>query len=378
MRIRDIPHLPWIIVAVVLFSLVNVIARPRPQPRAPSADIISIVDRVKWESSDQRTQQQEQSQQVEPLPTPTAQSQQSDGQAVLPEPTAAIQPTPDSTQQNTTDSVVFMPYTEGMQVSTAIEVRETLHTAIRARTPQYSVVFAGTADELAKATRYVNTLDDSQSLERVSLAAFPRDVRVADGANPSIVVELMYTVYDEQAAYVDRRQDEILAEIITPSMSDYDKVKAVHDWIVLNIEYDLTYQNSFPYEALKTGKVVCYGYALLTYQMLEKVGVRTLLIVGPVRDEYLSGGSSTALHGWNMVLIDGEWYQYDATWDDPVPDEKGRVRYDFFLISDENMLETRTFMQDQDTYLRPVAQRDYPDDLGDSLFAPRFLQELWP
>jgi hypothetical protein len=64
--------------------------------------------------------------------------------------------------------------------------------------------------------------------------------------------------------------------------------------------------------------------------------------------------------------------QNDATLDVPLPNEKGCIRYDYFLISDENMLETRTFDQDQDTYLRPIAQRDYPDDLGnDSIWAVR-------
>lgn len=376
MRIRDIPYLPWIVAAVVLFSLVNVIARPRPQPLAPSADIVSIVGRVKWDTSQQTSADQN----VQPQPTATAQSgtagQQNDSaQARVPTPTNTTQENTADTQQN---SAVFMPYTEGMRVATAIDVRETLHTAIRARTPIYSVVFDGPASELEKATRYVNTLDEFESLERVSLAAYGRDVTISGGENPTITVELSYTSYDEQAAYVDQRTNEILAQIITPGMSDYDKVKAVHDWIVLNMEYDLTLKNSFPYEALTTGKVVCYGYALLTYQMLEKVGVRTLLIVGPVRDGYSSGSSSSALHGWNMVRIDGEWYQYDATWDDPVPDEKGRILYNFFLISDERMLETRTFMQDQDTYLRPVAQQDYPDDLGNGGFSPRFLQGLFP
>lgn len=376
MRIRDIPYLPWIIVAVVLFSLVNVIARPRPQPLAPSADIVSIVGRVKWDTSQQTSADQN----VQPQPTATAQSdtagQQDDGeQAQVPTPTSTTQENTADTQQN---SVVFMPYTEGMRVSTAIDLRETLHTAIRARTPIYSVVFDGSTSELEKATRYVNTLDEFESLERVSLAAYGRDMKISGGENPTITVELAYTPYDEQAAFVDQRTDEILAQIITSGMSDYDKVKAVHDWIVLNIEYDLTLNNSYPYEALTTGKVVCYGYALLTYQMLEKVGVRTLLIVGPVRDGYSSGSESSTLHGWNMVRIDSEWYQYDATWDDPVPDEKGRVRHDFFLISDERMLETRTFMQDQDTYLRPIAQQDYPDDLGNGIFAPRFLQDIFP
>jgi len=40
-------------------------------------------------------------------------------------------------------------------------------------------------------------------------------------------------------------------------------------------------------------------------------------------------------HAWNLVNIDGEWYHADVTWDDPVPDAKGRAGHGYFLLSDK-------------------------------------------
>ena len=33
-------------------------------------------------------------------------------------------------------------------------------------------------------------------------------------------------------------------------------------------------------------------------------------------------------HAWNLIKLDGEWYQVDVTWDDPVWDRLGRVCHD--------------------------------------------------
>jgi hypothetical protein len=42
-------------------------------------------------------------------------------------------------------------------------------------------------------------------------------------------------------------------------------------------------------------------------------------------------------HAWNMVNLCGTWFHVDATWDDPVPDEPGRVLYNYYNLSDTQM-----------------------------------------
>ena len=143
--------------------------------------------------------------------------------------------------------------------------------------------------------------------------------------------------------------DCIIEDIITPEMSDYDKVKAVHDYIVLNCEYDYENyvndtipQDSYsPRGVLINKKAVCEGYAAAFKAFMDELNIPCKLVSG----EATSNGDFTGgiNHAWNRVEVDGVWYQIDVTWDDPVPDQKGKVRYKYFLLSDEEM--NRTHLQ---------------------------------
>ena len=125
--------------------------------------------------------------------------------------------------------------------------------------------------------------------------------------------------------------DLIVGETVTDDMSDYDKVKALHDYLVLNNEYDTRlYSGNMPhisytaYGAILEHTSVCAGYAYAYEMLLKEAGI-------PV--EYVRNSN----HAWDIVQIDGEWYHVDTTWDDPMPDRKGYVRYDYFLRSDSFM-----------------------------------------
>lgn len=143
--------------------------------------------------------------------------------------------------------------------------------------------------------------------------------------------------------------DCIIEDIITPEMSDYDKVKAVHDYIVLNCEYDYENyvndtipQDSYsPRGVLINKKAVCEGYAAAFKAFMDELNIPCKLVSG----EATSNGDFTGgiNHAWNRVEVDGVWHQIDVTWDDPVPDQKGKVRYKYFLLSDEEM--NRTHLQ---------------------------------
>lgn len=116
------------------------------------------------------------------------------------------------------------------------------------------------------------------------------------------------------------------SSLVTPGMSEYDQVKAFHDWLVNNTEYDFTFSES-SYDAagpLLYGRAVCDGYSKALDLLCYLSGIECLRING----ESNGGG-----HAWNKVKIDGQWYNVDVTWDDPVS-TRPILRYDYFLISD--------------------------------------------
>lgn len=149
--------------------------------------------------------------------------------------------------------------------------------------------------------------------------------------------EQSYLMTPEQASYVEMNVQEIVASINKKSLSDVEKVRAVNDYIVANTAYtDQT--NASPHSAytvLAEHGGVCQGYALLAHSMLQKLGLETKYIVGYVGQEG---------HAWNLVKLGDQWYHLDTTWNDPVPDRKGAVRYQYFLVDDRTMAKDHTWI----------------------------------
>lgn len=148
----------------------------------------------------------------------------------------------------------------------------------------------------------------------------------------TITFSFKYLATKEQEEFVDSKVNSILGQIVNSSMSSDEKEKNIHDYIVKNVQYDTTLTRYSAYNALYEGKTVCQGYALLTYKMLKNVGIENRIVSG-----YGNNGQETESHAWNLVKLNGNWYQLDCTWDDPVPDVKGRVVYDYYNIPDSKM-----------------------------------------
>ena len=110
-------------------------------------------------------------------------------------------------------------------------------------------------------------------------------------------------------------------------MSDADKIKTFHDYLVNTIVYDYAaaadpyntvYADSFSaYGALINGKAVCQGYADAMAIFLDRYKIPNLKV-------------SSATHTWNLVYINGAWKHLDATWDDPGTNS---ISYNYYLIT---------------------------------------------
>lgn len=56
---------------------------------------------------------------------------------------------------------------------------------------------------------------------------------------------------------VSEKVTQIVNEVITPDMSEYDKASALHDWLTDHAYYDLTFSNYGPEGVLLHGTGVC-------------------------------------------------------------------------------------------------------------------------
>lgn len=153
---------------------------------------------------------------------------------------------------------------------------------------------------------------------------------------------------DETEKQTLKEMKQILDTLISENDSDVEKVKKVHDWIIINATYDLRVYNdtapnsSFSAEGIILNKTaVCAGYAE-TFSMF--------MALLDIECKYLVGTGNGVSHAWNSVKLDQEWYQIDVTWDDPTPDEGG-ISYNYFLITDKSMAKDHNW----DTAKYPTA-----------------------
>ena len=115
-----------------------------------------------------------------------------------------------------------------------------------------------------------------------------------------------YTTDTEEQAF-EAKLDEVISELELSEKSDIEKLFAVYGYVCNNVTYDATAEHCFTaYGALIDGKAVCQGYALLLMRMLQAASIDSDVVFG------VSDGVN---HMWNTVLLDGECYLLDATWD---------------------------------------------------------------
>ena len=121
-----------------------------------------------------------------------------------------------------------------------------------------------------------------------------------------------YTTPSQEVALQDAIEA-FVKTYIEPGMSDYEKFCVIYDWMCENItyDYDNLYDNTYKlkytaYAAMFNKTAVCQGYAVLLYRMLLESGVDCRVITG-----IGSGGG----HAWNIVRLDGLYYNADSTWD---------------------------------------------------------------
>lgn len=152
-----------------------------------------------------------------------------------------------------------------------------------------------------------------------------------DGKGWIMTVEFEYrkdaTEIKRQKEATIKKAKEVVSSVIKPGMTDFEKELALHDYIVKTADYNVenynnkatTLEDHTAYGVLVDRIGVCESYAKAMNLLLKEVGIDCKYVTGFSKHNGVKGGG----HAWNMVKLDGEWYNLDATWNDPVSDRNG-------------------------------------------------------
>jgi hypothetical protein len=141
--------------------------------------------------------------------------------------------------------------------------------------------------------------------------------------------------------------------LIQPAQNDVEKVRAVYDWIAMNISYNYneylnpSNRDTSAGDVLQSRSSVCEGYSNLFQNIAKAAGLEVTTIngwgkgIGYSAGQQITGPSD---HAWNAVKINGAWYLLDSTWGAGYIDEQNNFVFDFddeyFLMLPEQFIYT--------------------------------------
>lgn len=178
--------------------------------------------------------------------------------------------------------------------------------------------------------------------------------------------------HEAEVAIVQQREQEITdyvkkvsAELFKKEMTEFEKVKAAYDYIILNTKYGKTNTQGFgkghsPYSIVKEGVGVCQAYALLFQRLMDEAGIDSQYIVGErIAGKTANGQFVKEGHAWNVVTIGGKTYHIDATHGDPIGSHLSEdfISYQTFLLSEAKILQHGHIITEKRAYVKPVSEQ---------------------
>ena len=143
-----------------------------------------------------------------------------------------------------------------------------------------------------------------------------------------VTIKVDYNYSDLEISIIDDKVNQIIAENVTEEMTDEEKIKVLHDYIVNNSVYDKEQaeNDNSPYDSKRMNGLLFDGYGICTaYADVMEVFLTKLNI-----PNYKVSSSN---HVWNAVYINEKWNHLDVTWDDPTTDDGSNIlSHDFFLV----------------------------------------------
>lgn len=109
--------------------------------------------------------------------------------------------------------------------------------------------------------------------------------------------------------------------------TEEEKEKYVYKTLQNMCVYDESAElNQSAYSVLINGSSVCAGYSRAFQYIMQQLGIPCYFCTG-----YANGG----YHAWNIVYIDGKYYNVDLSWDDSLGDISNTISYAYFNLTDQ-------------------------------------------
>jgi len=147
---------------------------------------------------------------------------------------------------------------------------------------------------------------------------------------------------EQREAFIEQEKEAILSAI-PESYGEYETIKYLYDYLVDRLDYvEGAPDNQNICSALIQNETVCAGYAKTLQYLLSEMDLYSIYVVGDVTDETGTDG-----HAWNIVRCNGNYYNVDVTWADPIQEENDYIMereriYDYLLCSDAELADTHS------------------------------------
>lgn len=244
----------------------------------------------------------------------------------------------------------FVKQTTNLSPKTKQDLLNIFYTAINSG--QDTFTFSCPEEYQDCITEVGNLADDQELLSHINNFVHPfngfKSLETEYDSLGEVKIKIKKSYTAEEITMLETEIEKIEKEIIIPTDTLENKIKAIHDYIINNSKYDskrseekiINYKSDIAYGPIFEHYGLCGGYTDAMQLFLEKLNIKSFKV-------------SSESHVWNAVNLNNKWYHLDLTWDDPVvPDGSDILEYNFFLIPTKTLeeIEKEEHIFDQNIY----------------------------
>lgn len=224
-------------------------------------------------------------------------------------------------------NIDFVQLTDDFEANNNEELLNIYYTIISSGMDEFTFYCANEYTDCIQNVINLNNNNDllSQMNNFVHVYNSFRSIKTTYTTNGKVTLSINKVYSNDDINIINSKLDSIEKTIYKDAISEYDKILAIHDYIINNTKYNLKDENkigtpsSTAIGVLVNNLATCNGYTDTASLLLDRLNIPNVRI-------------SNENHIWNLVYTNGRWLHMDVTWDDPVNSlNKDMLTHDYFL-----------------------------------------------